>query len=157
MEYAAPRPTSLQTAFHTRSTAQVSRLPFRSPGRLRHEVSSHMSDARAGWRRAEPFSHRLHGLEGPSQCSRPDAHLPASLERPAPGRLSRSIEESREARFRLLGRLRAEFRRPAHPVRECRLFGLLEPRCWGEPEYPDVRFGRLWPLSAGIRHQGRFA
>ena len=37
-------------------------------------------------------------------------------EGPAPGRLPGATQERREAGFRLLGRLRAELRRPAHSV-----------------------------------------
>src|SRR5256885_1301642 len=148
MEYAAQLPTWLPTAFRIRSIAQASRSLFPSPGRRSHEVSRYLLDPRAGWRRAQSFSHRLHGLEGSGQRSRPDAHLPASLEGSAPRQLPESIEEIHETRFRFVGRLRAEFCRPADPVRERRLFGLLEPCRWREPEHPHVRLRRLGALSA---------
>ena len=70
----------------------------------------------AGRRRPKAFAHRLHGLERPRQRSRSVAHLPAARQRPAPGKLSHATEESRQARLRLLGRLRAELRRPPHSV-----------------------------------------
>ena len=41
------------------------------------------------------------------------------------------------------------------PVRERRLFGLLEPRRRREPAHSHVRRGRFGPVSARRRHQGR--
>jgi len=53
----------------------------------------------------------------------------------------------------LPGRLRAEFRRPPHPVRKRGLLGLLEPRRRREPAYTDVRRRSFRPLPARRRHQ----
>ena len=81
---------------------------------------AHMADSAAGRRRPQAQPHRLHGLERPRQRARPVAHLPAAGQGAASGRLPHPAQEGRQAGFRLLGRVRAEFRRPAHAVRERR-------------------------------------
>ena len=43
------------------------------------------------------------------------------------------------------------------PVRERRLFHLLEPRHGRQPAHPHLRGGRFRPVSSGHRHQGRAA
>jgi CRISPR-associated protein Csm5 len=72
---------------------------------------------------------------------------------PAPGRLSGAAQDGRQARFRLLGRLRAELRRPPHSVRKRRLFGLLESRRRREPAHSHLCRGRFRPVPARRRHQ----
>ncbi len=124
---AARQPMSRPRIFRIPSIAPDSRwrFPFRSGGGRRHEIPRYLPDADAGRRRPEALSHRLHGLEGPRQCARPAPHFPPAGKRSAPGRLSGAVEESRKARFRVVGRLRAEFRRPAHSLRTSKLDPLL--------------------------------
>ena len=69
-------------------------------------------------------------------------------------RLSHPAEDRAKAGLRVVGRVRAELRRPAHSVRESRLFDVLESRERREPAHSDVRRGRVGRLSAGTAIKG---
>ncbi len=86
-------------------------------GGPRHEISCHLPFADAHRRRPKTVAHRLHGVEGSRQRARPAPHFQAPLEGPSAGRLSRAVEEGRKAGLRLMGRIRAEFRRTPHSFR----------------------------------------
>src|ERR1039457_7395776 len=75
------------------------------------------------------------------------ANLPPAGQGSAAGQLPHPTQERREAGFRHLGRLRAEFRLPPHTLRKCRLLRLLESRGGREPAHPDVCLRRQRALS----------
>ena len=110
------------------SSALASRWPFPCSGRGPMKIPADVPDTPAGRRRAQAGAHRLHGLERPGQRARPAAHLPAACQGSAAGRLSLPAQARRQAGFRLLGRIRAELRRPPDSVRKPRLLRILEPR-----------------------------
>ena len=124
--------------------------PAAGGGLMRYRA--HVANSFAGRGRPQAQPHRLHGLERPRQRARPVAHLPAAGQGAASGRVPRAAEEGRQAGFRLLGRVCAEFRGAAHAVREPGLFRLLEPRFGRKPAHPHVFRGALRAVSARRRH-----
>src|SRR6266699_1865067 len=92
--------------------------------RWSYEIPAHLSDTRAGWRWRKAGGHRLHGVEGSRQRAQSAAYFQIARQRTATRRIPDATQESRQARFRILGRLRAELRRPPHSVRACELLGI---------------------------------
>ena len=75
----------------------------------------------------------------------------------APGRVSGAVEEGRQAGFRVLGRIRAEFRRTAHSVRTSERDSVLGARARRESVHPDICGFARRSVSAGDRDQRRAA
>ena len=132
---------SLPKDFRILYTAPASRWRFRFrfvKGRPPREIPRHMPDSHAGRRWPEARAHRLHGVEGPRQRARPAPHLSLAGKRSAPGRISDPAQDSRQAGFRFLGRLRAELRGPADSLRTRQLDSRLGARPFGKPVHPDL-------------------
>src|SRR5260370_13230921 len=107
--------------------------------RWSYEIPAHVSDTRAGWRWRKAGGHRLHGVEGSRQRAQSAAYFQIARQGTAARRIPDATQKSRQARLRILGRLRSELRRPTHSFRAYELLGLFVPGFGREFEYPHLR------------------
>ena len=122
-----------------------------------HEIPAHLPHSHAGRRRPAPRAHRLHGLEGSRQRARSAPHLSPAGQGSAPGRIPGAVEESGEAGLRVLGRIRAEFRRPPHPVRALERDSVLGTRAGRESVHSHLCRIAFRTVHARHRDQRRAA
>src|SRR5271154_2567370 len=107
----------LPRIFRIRCIGRDLRWRSRFHGGRRHEIPADVSNTHSDRRWSKAGAHRLYGLEGPCERARSAKDLSTSGEGSADRRVSRAVEESGKARFRVVGRIRAKFRGTPDSVR----------------------------------------